>query len=115
MATWILIAAIAAAALTLFQVPGWAWLAALAAWLILGLSSDVVGLWGALILLLVLGVPAAVLALAPLRRSLLTPHLLTLFKRLLPTMYDTERDALEASTTWWDADLFTGRPDWTSC
>ena len=112
MAIWIFIAAIAAGALTLFQVPGWAWLAAIAAWLVLGLSSDVVGVWGALLLLLVLGVPAAVLALAPLRRSLLTPHLLTLFKRLLPTMSDTERDALEAGTTWWDADLFTGRPDW---
>src|SRR5471030_1607289 len=87
-------------------------MAAIAAWLVLGLSSDVLDVWGALLLLLVLGVPAAVLALAPLRRSLLTPHLLTLFKRLLPTMSDTERDALEAGTTWWDADLFTGRPDW---
>ena len=112
MATWILIAAIAAAALTLFQVPGWAWLAAIAAWLVLGLSNDVIGAWGALMLLIVLGAPAAVLAYAPLRRSLLTPHLLTLFKRLLPTMSDTERDALEAGTTWWDADLFSGRPDW---
>src|SRR5471032_2177577 len=48
MAIWIFIAAIAAGALTLFQVPGWAWLAAIAAWLVLGLSSDVVGVWRAL-------------------------------------------------------------------
>jgi acyl-CoA dehydrogenase len=27
-------------------------------------------------------------------------------------MSDTEREALEAGTVWWDADLFSGRPDW---
>ncbi|MCC7599961.1 acyl-CoA dehydrogenase [Janthinobacterium sp. FW305-129] len=48
----------------------------------------------------------------PVRRALITPHLLALFKRILPSMSDTERDALEAGTTWWDADLFSGRPDW---
>nr|WP_229265193.1 acyl-CoA dehydrogenase [Duganella sp. 1224] len=51
-------------------------------------------------------------AYAPLRRSLITPHIYALFKRILPPMSDTERDALEAGTTWWDADLFSGRPDW---
>jgi acyl-CoA dehydrogenase len=52
------------------------------------------------------------LAYAPLRRSLITPRIYALFKRILPPMSDTERDALEAGTTWWDADLFSGRPDW---
>ena len=27
-------------------------------------------------------------------------------------MSDTEREALEAGTVWWDGELFTGRPDW---
>ncbi|WP_295996516.1 acyl-CoA dehydrogenase [Rugamonas sp.] len=112
MGPWILAAVLAGAALTLFQVPGWAWLAALGAWLLLGLASAVIGPPAALVLLLVFGVPAALLAVKALRRALLTPHLLALFKKLLPTMSDTERDALEAGTTWWDADLFSGRPDW---
>jgi acyl-CoA dehydrogenase len=55
---------------------------------------------------------AVLLTVGPVRRALLTPHLLDLFKRILPTMSATERDALEAGTTWWDADLFTGQPDW---
>nr|WP_317205225.1 acyl-CoA dehydrogenase [Janthinobacterium sp.] len=63
-------------------------------------------------MLAVLGLPALLLACGPLRRSLLSPYLLDLFKRVLPSMSDTERDALEAGTTWWDADLFSGRPDW---
>src|SRR5471032_945677 len=54
----------------------------------------------------------ALFAIAPLRRALITPHILALFKRILPSMSDTERDALEAGTTWWDADLFSGQPDW---
>ena len=32
---------------------------------------------------------------------------------MLPSMSDTEREALEAGTVWWDGELFTGRPDWT--
>jgi acyl-CoA dehydrogenase len=56
---------------------------------------------------------ALLFAPGPVRRALITPHLLALFKRILPTMSDTERDALEAGTTWWDADLFSGQPDWT--
>ena len=27
-------------------------------------------------------------------------------------MTATEREAIEAGTVWWDADLFSGRPDW---
>ena len=63
------------------------------------------------LLLALLGL-IVLLAVRPVRRALITPHLLALFKRILPTMSDTERDALEAGTTWWDADLFSGRPDW---
>ncbi|MFS2002455.1 acyl-CoA dehydrogenase [Duganella sp. CT11-25] len=66
-------------------------------------------LW--ILIILLVGV-VAVLAIPALRRSLVTPHIFALFKRILPAMSDTERDALEAGTTWWDADLFSGRPDW---
>ena len=59
--------------------------------------------------ILALLVPIAV---GRVRRILITPRLLDLFKRILPTMSATERDALEAGTTWWDADLFSGKPDW---
>jgi acyl-CoA dehydrogenase len=30
----------------------------------------------------------------------------------LPRLSDTEREAIEAGDVWWDADLFTGDPDW---
>jgi acyl-CoA dehydrogenase len=33
-------------------------------------------------------------------------------RKALPPMSQTEREALEAGTTWWDAELFSGKPDW---
>jgi acyl-CoA dehydrogenase len=96
----------------LFQVPGWAWLAAIVLWIAIGYGANVVGAIASAILLIVFGGPVVILATAALRRALVTPHIFGLFKRILPSMSDTERDALEAGTTWWDADLFSGRPDW---
>ncbi len=48
----------------------------------------------------------------PIRRALLARPLLGLFRRILPAVSQTERDALEAGTVWWDGELFSGRPDW---
>lgn len=45
------------------------------------------------------------------RRSITTP-LFHWFARVLPPLSDTEREALEAGTVWWDGDIFSGRPDW---
>lgn len=33
-------------------------------------------------------------------------------RNALPAMSATEREAIEAGDSWWDADLFTGNPDW---
>ena len=61
----------------------------------------------------VLFVPlAALLTLTPLRRRLIMQPLLAAYRRIMPSMSDTERAALEAGTVWWEADLFTGQPDW---
>ena len=47
-----------------------------------------------------------------LRRTLISQPALRAFKRVLPPISDTERAALEAGTVGWDADLFSGKPDW---
>jgi acyl-CoA dehydrogenase len=46
------------------------------------------------------------------RRDYISKPIFRWAKGVLPTMSDTEREALEAGDTWWDADLFTGNPDW---
>jgi acyl-CoA dehydrogenase len=53
-----------------------------------------------------------VLIVPKIRRNLLTSPLFKKMRRALPPMSKTEREALEAGNTWWDAELFTGKPDW---
>ncbi len=48
----------------------------------------------------------------PLRLRLVTRPFLRSYRRLLPSMSATEREALDAGTVWWDGELFTGGPDW---
>jgi acyl-CoA dehydrogenase len=52
------------------------------------------------------------LSMPSLRRSLVTERVFKMIKGVMPTVSDTEKQALEAGTVGWDAELFSGRPDW---
>ena len=54
---------------------------------------------------LLLGVPG-------IRRRYVTLPLLLQFRRVMPGISQTEKEALDVGTVWWDAELFSGRPDW---
>ena len=54
----------------------------------------------------------AILNVNPLRRKIVSDHVLAMFRRILPDMSQTEKEAIDAGTVWWDADLFSGKPDW---
>ena len=85
--------------------------------LVLGVLLVAYTLWGAAApwwkaVLWVLFIPHLLLNIRPLRRVLISNRFLLVFKRMLPPMSRTEREALEAGTVWWDGELFTGGPDW---
>ena len=80
---------------------------ALVAYTVIG---DPPGLW-ALILWAVFGVMVA-LNVTDLRRSRITRPMLAMYRRMLPSMSSTEREALEAGTVWWEGELFSGAPKW---
>jgi len=63
-------------------------------------------------LILIVAALAAIAFVTPIRRALVSTPLLRLFRRVLPDMSQTEKEALDAGTVWWDADLFSGAPDW---
>jgi acyl-CoA dehydrogenase len=63
-------------------------------------------------LLALLAVVAAVLIVPALRRAIVTGPVFALYKQILPPMSQTEKEALEAGTVWWDGELFSGKPDW---
>ncbi len=54
----------------------------------------------------------AVFSIKPLRRALVTARILAVYRRILPQMSQTEKEALEAGSVWWEGELFAGRPDW---
>jgi len=63
-------------------------------------------LWG------IYGVIASLSLIPPLRKLVLTGVMLKAFRKILPAMSRTEKDALDAGTVWFDGDLFSGNPDW---
>ncbi len=89
------------------------WLLATSAVMALGLLS---GATNALlsIILLCITVPLLVtLYYAPgLRNKFVTGPLYRMVKRTMPPISQTEQEAIDAGTVWWDAELFAGKPDW---
>ena len=65
---------------------------------------------------LLMGIPIALLCLVllvtPLRQSLITKRVYKTLGGAMPSMSDTEREALDAGTSWWEKELFMGAPNW---
>ncbi len=58
-----------------------------------------------LVVLILLNLPV-------LRKQIISKPVLQLFRKVLPPLSDTEREAMEAGEVWWDAELFSANPDW---
>lgn len=104
--------------LAMRRAPLWQWAAAAAVIGILSRVSVENGLWlyadifGWVLALL----PAIILglfAIPQVRRAALTGPAYGLVKSILPRVSRTEQEALDAGTVGWDAELFSGRPDWS--
>ncbi|WP_261641384.1 acyl-CoA dehydrogenase FadE [Erwinia mallotivora] len=85
------------------------------------LSSLTVLVWCAAMAVAQLWTPWLIIPLAiillpfnllPMRRAMFSKPVLHTFKKVMPPMSRTEKEAIEAGTTWWEGDLFRGRPDW---
>lgn len=109
MTLWIVATVIVAAALIYKRASLAMFSAGLVIMFAIGSAIDIVGpvLWAILAIVLV------PLNIAPIRLNLLTKPILSAYRKVMPEMSDTERDALEAGTVWWDGDLFSGDPDWS--
>ncbi|MDF7783944.1 MAG: medium-chain acyl-CoA dehydrogenase [Pantoea stewartii] len=85
------------------------------------LSSVILLLWTAAMAVVHLWTPWLLVPLAiillplnliSLRRSLFSKPMLHRFQQVMPPMSRTEKEAIDAGTTWWEGDLFQGKPDW---
>ena len=77
----------------------------------LGAQSEPAGVWKGFLWVLLTGL--WLLNIRPLRKALITRPFMKAYLKLLPSMSQTEREALEAGTVWWDGELFTGAPKWS--
>jgi acyl-CoA dehydrogenase len=116
----ILVCLVAFGVLAMRRAPLWQWaVAALVIGLVtrfgiteggaLGMYVDLLGWVLALLPAAILGM----LAIGPIRRAVLTGHAYRIVKSVLPRVSRTEQEALDAGTVGWDAELFSGRPDWS--
>ncbi|CAB5522222.1 Acyl-CoA dehydrogenase, short-chain specific [Pseudomonas putida] len=109
---WLVVLVIGAAYLTHRRLAPLKILGAVAVYVLL------MGIWGhapawlLALIWLVLAFKTAFLVLPQWRRKLFMTPVFQWFRRTLPPMSRTEREAIDAGTVWWDGQLFSGRPDW---
>lgn len=109
---WILAALAIIWALAYWRASALGWSAALAAGLLIfGFAVDL-GNTGTALLWAAFAGAACVLNIRPLRRQLISRFVLGWFRTALPQISQTEQEALDAGTVWWDGELFSGKPDW---
>ncbi len=62
--------------------------------------------------ILLIAVTTVLFAVPFLRRNIVSNLFLRIFRKLLPQISQTEQEALDAGTVWWESALFSGKPDW---
>jgi acyl-CoA dehydrogenase len=110
---------VAFATLAMRRAPLWQWAIAVA---VLGALTriilDATGLWLATdltgwIFALLPGIVLGLLAVPLIRQATLSGPAYGMVKSILPRVSRTEQEALDAGTIGWDAELFSGKPDWS--
>ena len=109
---WLVVVLFGALVLAYRNASALAWSAAIAAALAVAGGAELLPGWLTLALCAVFVLLAIPVNVPALRRALISDALLRAFRRSMPPMSQTEREAIEAGTVWWDGELFSGKPDW---
>ena len=64
------------------------------------------------VFIILLVVVVVIFAVKDIRLNLISRPTFKMFKKVLPPLSQTEREAMEAGDVWWDGELFSGNPDW---
>ncbi len=115
---FVLVSLAALGALAIQRSPLWAWALVVAAitflaqtglpWATFEAPFGSIGAWIAWVPTIAL----ALLSFRPVRQQVVTRPAFHTVKRILPPVSDTEKEALEAGTVGFDAEFFSGQPDW---
>jgi len=111
-ALWLIAVVIGAVALAYVNAAALVWTAGIAVALGIAWMAHLLPPWLALILTATFVLLGLALNVPALRRKLVSEGILAGYRKVLPPMSPTEREAIEAGTVWWDGELFSGKPDW---
>ncbi|MCE9678535.1 acyl-CoA dehydrogenase [Shewanella sp. AS1] len=64
------------------------------------------------VFILILLAVIVLLGVKSIRQQLITRPIFFFFKKVLPQLSSTEKEAMEAGDVWWEAELFRGKPNW---
>ncbi len=109
---WVVAVVAASLVLAYVRAPGWLWFLMATAMLAIAAGSGALAATALTGLAVIFAAASLLLGIAPLRRGLISRPVLAWYRAILPPMSQTEREAIEAGTVWWDGDLFSGDPDW---
>ncbi|MFT4938725.1 MAG: acyl-CoA dehydrogenase [Paraglaciecola sp.] len=105
---WLLVFFSALGAVSYFRMNLFSSTVSLTVLMLLGSMMGIVGEFSWLVFLII----AIPLNLESVRRQYISASILKMYKKIMPEMSSTEKDAIDAGTVWWDGELFSGSPDW---
>ena len=113
MISFFILIALLCVAFVWFEMSVKTWLGFASAAMAIGLFTGMTNAVLSIIFLLATVLMLGLLFFAPaLRQKFLTGPLFRMVGNAMPPISQTEQDAIDAGTVWWDAELFSGKPDW---
>ncbi|HEY9050252.1 MAG TPA: acyl-CoA dehydrogenase [Gammaproteobacteria bacterium] len=113
MLTWLVIFLITIGSAAYFRLPQTVWNVLLGVVLFIYSFSDTAGLATIFILWVLYLVVVVPLNLPNIRQKYISEPILQFMRSAMPSISKTEQEALDAGSVWWEADLFSGDPDYS--
>ena len=112
MLTWLLIFILTIGIAAYFRLPQIVWTALLGVVLFIYSFSDIAGITTIVILWAIYLAVVIPINLEQIRHKYISENLLQFMRSAMPSISQTEQEALDAGSVWWEAELFSGDPDY---
>lgn len=109
---WLTLLMILAGIIGYFRLSQTVTTALIGAWLVVVVvlfTQPLLWLW---VIWSIVALKIALLNLPGIRQRFISAPVMRLIKQQLPPLSRTEQEALESGNVWWEAELFSGKPDW---
>jgi len=113
MLTWILIFTVTIGFAAWFRLPQVVWSGILGFVLLIFSFSGAAGLASLVIIWAMFFIVLIPLNLPHVRQKYISEPMLNFMRSAMPSISETEQEALDAGKTWWEVDLFSGNPDYS--